>query len=164
MSNNLISLRRLFYQLKRDYGYEGALYRVTPGTTDLETGAKNITRVKYTIDRMVVLGFKAESLGFYGSALMKAGREFSYGGFQDQDLKRIIIDGEDLPVDFEVQQDDYVVYQHKKFEIVKITKLEENLGYELLVNYLKGSVTNEVHEAFVFQSLRLTQTLSEELV
>ncbi len=160
MPNNLVFLRRLLYQLKRDYGYEGALYRMTLGATNLETGAKNLTRVRYGIDRCVVLPYKFDSQGFYGAALMKTGRQFSYGGFQDQDMKHIIIDGSDLPDDFEIQPDDYFVYQHKKFEIVKIEELEQELGYLLIANYLRGVVPNEVHEANVYQSIRLVQGVS----
>jgi len=161
--NNLVLLRRVLYQLKMDFGYSGALYRITPGTTNLESGSKSITRVKYAIDRCVVIPFKAESLGFYGSALLKSAREFSYGGFQDQDLKHVLIDGNDLPAGFEIRQDDYFVYQHKKFEIVKIELIEQDLGYQLLVNHLRGSIPNEVHEAIVHQTLRLSQSGIGEL-
>lgn len=157
MPNNLIFLRRLLYKLKREYGYEGALYRITLGATNLETGAKSLTRVKYQIDRMVVLPFKFDSASFYGASLLKAGREFAYGGFQEQDMKRVILDGSDLPEGFEVQPDDYLVYDHKKFEIVRVEELENDLGYHLTVNYLRGSIPNEVHEAVVYQSLRLVQ-------
>lgn len=162
--NNLVFLRRLLYDLKRKFGYEGAIYRTTPGSTDLESGDKSVTRVKYSIDRVVVLPFRAESLGFYGSALLKAGREFSYGGFQDQDLKHVLIDGQDLPAGFEIRQDDSFVYQHKKFEIVKVEALEQELGYQLLVNHLRGSIPNEVHEVSIYQTLRITQTVGEEVV
>jgi hypothetical protein len=157
-------LRQIMYQLKRGYGTAGALYRITPGTTNLETGQKSITRVKYSIDRMVVLPFKFTSQGFYGSALLKAGREFSYGGFQEQDLKYVIVDGLDLPEGFEVLPEDYLIFEHKKFEIVNIEKLEDGLGYKLVANFLRGSIPNEVHEASIYQSIRLTQAAGVELV
>jgi hypothetical protein len=155
--NNLIFLRQNLYALKRQYGYAGALYRMTTGPTNLETGEKTVTKVKYSIDNCIVLPFKLGSIGFYSSAMLKAAREFSYGGFQDQDLKHVLLDGNDLPDNFEILPDDYFVYEHKKFEIVKIEKLEQDLGYQLLVNWLRGSIPNEIHEVTIYQTLRIRQ-------
>ncbi len=164
MANNLVFLRRTLYQLKREYGFGGAIYRSTPGATNLETGEKSVVKARYGIDNCIVLPFKMESLGFYGSALLKAAREFSYGGFQDQDLKRVLIDANDLPVGFTIQPDDYFIYEHKKFEIVKIEELEQGLGYSLLVNWLRGSVPNEIHEIQIYQTIRFTNVVIPEVV
>lgn len=154
MSNNLVFLRRALYQLKRDYGYEAALYRTVVGATDLGTGEKSVTRIKYKIAKCIVIPFAAQALGFYSSAYLKAAREFAYGGLQDQDVKQIIIDGADLPAGFRVQQEDYLVYEHKKFEMVKFMEMEQGLGWQLLMNGLRGAIPNEVHEASVFQTIR----------
>ncbi len=157
MANDLIFLRRTLYQLKRQYGFPIAVYRMTIGQPDLETGLKSVTRIKVGIDRAIVMPMKAELLGFYGNALLKAGRDFAYGGFQDQDMKIVIIDARDLPDDFTIEKQDYVVYQHKKYEVGKSTKLEDNYGYLLTLKGIEGTEPNEVHEAIVYQSIRLIQ-------
>jgi hypothetical protein len=159
VSNNLVHFRRALYQLKREYGFPAALYRTVVGDTNLQTGLKSTTRIKYAIKRCVILPVNTISLGFYSSALLKAARQFSYGGFQDQDIKNVLVDGRDLPKGFEILQEDYLVYQHKKFEMVKIAELEQGIGYHLIVNGLRGMVPNEVHEASVFQTLRFTGVL-----
>jgi hypothetical protein len=157
MSANLIFLKTQLYALKREYGFPAAFYRVTPGTTNLETGDKAVTRIKYTIDNVVVLPMKADTMGFYAAALLKAAREFSYGGFQDQDSKFMIIDGDDLPCGFVPNQQDSIIYEHRKYEIVTLQEIEDQVGYYIVAKYLRGEPVNEVHEVSIFQSLRFVQ-------
>lgn len=164
MSRNLIFMKTQMYALKRDYGFPAAVYRTTPGATNLETGEKSITRVKYAIDNVIVLPNKADTLGFYAAPLLQASRPFAYGGFQDQDLKFMMIDGEDLPVDFRLEQSDTIVYENKKFEIVTLLEIEDQLGYLVTAKWLKGESPNEVHEAVVYQALRFVQNVTVEVV
>jgi hypothetical protein len=163
VASNLAFFRRMLYALKRQHGYEGAIYRPVQGVTDLETGAKTLTQTVYDIDRVVVIPYRANSLGFYGSALLKASREFSYGGFNDQDVKTVIIDGADLPDDFVIVQSDVFVYRHIRYEIKYIEMLEEDAGYNLTVSVVKGVQPNEVHNVEVFQTIRFVQSVGEVL-
>lgn len=164
MSKNLIFVKRQLYALKREYGYPAAIYRLTAGATNLETGEKSVTRVKYSIDQMIVLPNRAETIGFYGPALLKAGREFAYGGFQDQDLKFMMVDAEDLPDGFTLDQKDSVVYENRKYEIVKLLEVEDKLGYFMVCNHLKGEPPNEMSDATIYQSLRFVQRVTVEVV
>lgn len=152
--NNLSFLRDQLYALKMSYGFPGAIYRTTIGDTDLTTGKKSITRTKYEIEKAIILPIKYETVQFLSAALLKAARSFAYGGFQDQETKRILLDGDDLAQDFEIQPEDYFVYDHKKFEIVHAEKLEDGLGYQLIVKRLVGAPVNEIHELKVYQSIR----------
>ncbi len=163
MAENLAFFRRMLYNLKRQHGYEGAIYRPTQGATDLETGVKSVTQAVYNIDRVVVVPYRDMSLGFYGSALLKASREFSYGGFQDQDTKTVIIDGSDLPDDFVIVQSDVFLYKHVRYEIKFIERLEQDAGYNLTVSAIKGVQPNEVHNIEVFQTIRFVQRVGETL-
>lgn len=163
MSQNLIFMKTQMYALKRDYGFPAAVYRTTAGATNLETGEKSITRVKYAIDNVIVLPSRADSIGFYAAPLLQAARPFAYGGFQDQDLKFMIFDAEDLPVDFVLDQTDSIVYEHKKFEIVTLLEIEDRLGYLVSAKWLKGEAPNEVHEVQLFQRIRFVQKTTEVL-
>lgn len=157
MSKNLVFMKRQLYALKREYGFPGAVYRTVPGVTNLETGEKAVSRIKYEIDYVIVLPVKAETLGFYAAPLLQAARPFAYGGFQDQDIKVMIFDGDDLPVGFEIQQTDAIVYEHRKYEIVALMEIEDQLGYYVLCKTLKGETPNEVHEISVSQNYRVVQ-------
>lgn len=161
--NNLIFLRHQFYQLKIEYGVEAALYRVVVGTTDLQTGHKSLTRVKYTIDRAIFIPIKFETISVYSASFLKAAREFAYGGAQDQEMKRVILDARDLPEGFEVLPEDYFVQNHKRYEIKYIERLEIESGYQIVVQRLTGAPVNEVHEAQVYQSIRFLQSAGGEL-
>lgn len=152
--NHLIYLRHQLYQLKMEYGIEASLYRTTVGATDLTTGEKNLTRVRYVIDRVIWMPIKFETMAFYSASFLKAAREFAYGGYQDQEFKKVILDARDLPEGFEILPDDYLVQNHKKYEIKLAEKLEVDQGYQLVVQRLVGAPVNEIHEAVVYQSLR----------
>lgn len=156
--NHLIFLRHQLYMLKMEYGIEAALYRTTVGATDLTTGEKSLTRVKMTLDRVIWMPVKFETLAFYSASFLKAAREFAYGGYQDQEFKKVILDGRDLPEDFEILPEDYFVQDHKKYEIKVVEKLEVDQGYQLILQRLIGAPVNEVHEATVYQSLRFLQS------
>lgn len=156
--NGLIFLRQQLYMLKMEYGIEASLYRTTVGATDLVTGTKSLTKVKIPIDRVIWMPVKFESLAFYSASFLKAAREFAYGGYQDQEFKKVIIDARDLPDGFEIIPEDFLIQNHKKYEIKVIEKLEVDAGYQLIAQRLVGAEVNEVHEATVYQSLRLLQS------
>ena len=152
--NNLSFLQDELYSLKMSYGFEAAIYRTTVGDTDLTTGKKSLTKTKISVEKAIVLPVKFETMQFISAAILKAARTFAYGGFQDVETKRIILDGAELPDGFEVLPEDYFVYDHKKYEIVYAEKLEQDAGYQLIVKRLTGTPVNEIHEVTVYQSIR----------
>lgn len=164
MNNSLVFMRHQLYMLKHEYGIEASLYRVTVGSSNLETGAKNLTRVRMAIDRAIFVPVKFETMSLYSASYLKAAREFAYGGFQDQEVKKVIIDGNDLPIGYEILPDDYLVQNHKRYEIKYAEKLEVDNGYLLIVQRLVGAEVAEVHEATVYQKIRFLQDVVEEVV
>ena len=154
MSNHMRFLKVQLYSLKREYGFSLSIYRQTVGNTNLDTGAKTLTRVSYDIQRAVVVPIKFDTSAFYSASFLKFAREFAYGGFQDIDAKRIIIDSADLPIGFKIIPEDFIVYQHKKYEIKYSEPLENNIGYQMVVQHLTGSPTNEIINLAVRHDLR----------
>jgi hypothetical protein len=162
--NHLIFLRHQLYMLKMEYGIEASLYRTTVGATDLTTGDKSLTRVRYQLDRVIFMPVKFETLAFYSASFLKAAREFAYGGYQDQEFKKVILDARDLPDGFEILPEDFLVQNHKKYEIKLVEKLEVDSGYQLIVQRLTGAPVNEIHEATIYQRLRFLQNPEPEVV
>jgi hypothetical protein len=159
MANQLVFIRRVLYDVKKKYGEPADLYVQTLSATDLTTGSKTISRVKYHIDRVPILPVKFFQQGLYTQGYLKAAREFTYGGYQDQDIKQFIIDGNDLPVGFEILPEHYFVVDHKRYEIAVITRIEENLGYLLIVKRLTGVEIDEVNEASLYQTIRFSHSV-----
>lgn len=157
MQNNLVFLRHQLYKLKQEYCSKITIYRQIISETNLKTGSKNITLNRYEIRNAVVLPIRFETKMQYSAAYLKAGREFAYGAYLDQDMKNIIIDGWDLPTGFEIIPEDFVIYKNNKYEIVNSEKLEEFKGYQLTVKRLVGAPVNEIHEFKIYQSLRFLQ-------
>lgn len=158
--SDLAFLREQLYALKRQYPFEIDLYRVTPGQTDYPSGKKIQVRQKIHIKRAIVLPLRFETVAMYTQAFLKASREFAIGAYQDIDVKRIIIDGADLPKDYEILPDDYIVYDHKRYEITYFEKLEHSAGYLLTAKRLLGAPVNEVHEVKIQQTFRIFQRIT----
>ncbi len=161
--NNLIFLRHQLYMLKMEYGIAASIYRTTVGGTSLTTGEKSLTRVKYAIDRVIFMPIKFETLAFYSASFLKAAREFAYGGYQDQEFKKVIVDSRDLPEGFEILPEDFLVQNHRKYEIKLAEKLEIDSGYQLIVQRLVGAPVNEVHEATIYQAVRFLHVPGREV-
>lgn len=159
MSNQLAFMRRVLYDVKKRYGGPVDLYIQTLSATDLTTGSKTITRVKYHIDRVPILPVKFFQQGLYSQAFLKAAREFAYGGYQDQDVKQFVIDGYDLPVGFEILPEHYLVADHKRYEIAVVSRIEGNLGYLIIAKRLTGVQVDEVSEAKLYQTIRFTHSV-----
>ncbi len=155
--NQLIFLRQAMYSLKREYGVSISLYQTVTGNTDFEAGTKSLTRTRYYIHRAVVTPIKYETSAFYNAAFLKAARGFAYGGYQDLEIKRVIIDARDLPIGLVIEPEDYLVISHQKFEIKYLEKLEGNGGWQMIVQRLKGAPVEETHVAVLYENVRFTQ-------
>lgn len=160
--NHLIFVRHQLYKLKREYGFPLAVYKTTVGDTNLETGVKSITKTKHRVKRAIVMPVKFETSVFYSAAFMKAARAFAMGGYQDQEIKRIIIDGRDLPRSYVMAPEDYVIYKHNRYEIMYFEQLEEVSGYQLIAKRLVGAQVDEIHEVTVYQTMRFLHSSVEE--
>lgn len=154
MSNHMRFLQVQLYALKREYGFPVSIYRQTVGDTNLTTGEKNLTRTAFPVQRAVVVPIKFDTSAFYSASFLKFAREFAYGGFQDIDAKRIILDAKDLPIGFKIIPEDFVVYEHKKYEIKYSEPLENGVGYQMVVQHLTGAPTNEIFNLAVRHELR----------
>jgi hypothetical protein len=157
MRNQLVFIRRMLYQMKMQYGMPCDVYKTEQQALDLETGAKTVLKTKFKIDRAIIMSFRSDTVGFYSAALLKAAREFSYGGFQDQNIRLVTIDGSDLPDGTEITQADMIAYEYKRYEIKVLQKLEGNHGYTFVALHTPGSEPRLVHEMGVHQTLRVTQ-------
>jgi hypothetical protein len=156
--------KRLLYDLKRQYGQPLALYIQQVSNPDLRTGQRNTVQTVYAFQQAIVVAPKFFSQGIYSASFLKAGREFAHGAFQTQDIKIIIIDGNDLPIGFEVTPDQHVVLKSKRYEVFNVEELEDSLGYIITVKRLVGVQTEEIHTSSINQKFRMTQSVNVNYV
>lgn len=151
-------VRLILYKLKRDYGFPVDLYR-SISNFNPATGEKNITKTKYSINRAVVLPADLSRKFAYDLGYLAANKNFTYGAGYDINQQGILIDTIDLPIDFKINLDDYIICDHKRYDIKTVDTAEHKLAYFLIVRGVEGGQVGEVHEVKAFSSFRLIQRL-----
>lgn len=157
--NDLIFIRDALYDLKRNYGSPIDLYQPSSGTSNVTTGKKNVKYTKYCIRKAVHVPAGFQTLAQYTAAYIKnVSKAFAVGAYADQELRNVMIDGADIPRGVEILPEWYVIIDHVKYEVWKVNKAENNLGYVLNLKRASGNRPEELHQRGVRQTLRFTQT------
>ncbi len=153
---NLYFIKRTLYILKRQYGVPLALYRRTMSETDLATGKKTVTKVKYPVKRAVLCSTPSVQRQFeYHLSYLAANKNFAYGALFDTQNITFLIDAQDLPRGFVPNLDDFAIYNHKRYNISKMELLDHRLAYYLSLKLLVGSEINEEIDVRVTSGLQL---------
>ncbi len=151
-------IRRAFYRLKRDYGFPIRLYKITNVTLDLEAGTKT-RRVKYkSIPRAVFVTARLYRSFVYDLSFIAVNKNFVSGGFFDAEDRVILIDWQDTR-DFEIEVDDYIVYDDKHYLITERRIFENNAGYLVKVRSVTGSELIDAGALETSNSVEITQTV-----
>jgi hypothetical protein len=154
--NRLIFGNNVIYGLQKDYGFRAALYRPTE-TTDYETGEKIITRIKYPLKKAV---FFPNELFRHMSYSALFGRDVQNSGILDVGDRRVLINAKQLPNGFKVVENDYVVFNHERYEIKKFNHLEIADYWHLVIRHIQGQPTYEIHDGLIQHRLRLGQSVT----
>ena len=150
-------IRATLYRMKRSYGLPIDICQQTLGQTNLETGEKDITYMKAHIARAIVQPARSTRSFVYDLAYISANKDFTEGGFFDSTDRRVIIDAADLPVDWELDNDQFVVYDNRRFDIKGFYEFEANMGFILLLRETKGQ--KMVHLVDAVSILNLQQSV-----
>ena len=160
--NNLIFIRRVIYSLKRRYGFPLDIYRILSTTTDRATGKKTQEKVKYYVKRGIVLPNQVQKRFAFDLAYLAANKSFTYGADYGANLRDVIIDAKDLPKSFELTINDYIIYDHKRYQIKTFEIAEHNQAYLIRMDQAPGSLPYEQHDASVKSQLDISQGVSNE--
>jgi len=124
--------------MKRTYGLPITLYSQTLGVTDPKTGKKSSTYQRAEIRRAIVQPARHTTSFVYDLSYISANKDFTTGGFFDTSDRRVIIDGKDLPLDWEMDLDQFVVFNNKRYDLKSINEFDLRLGFILVMREVKG--------------------------
>lgn len=140
---NLIRLvRRCIGQLKKEYGSPITLYSLDSATTDLKTGEKTASKDSIFIRRAVVLPNALTREQIQSISLISANKKVVQGGTFDPGLRRFIIDRRDAP-GWELKQDDWIVYDDKRYDVKKIEEYEQKTAWLVVGKEVERMVPEE---------------------
>ncbi|MEE9548666.1 MAG: hypothetical protein V3V68_04860 [Nitrosomonadaceae bacterium] len=156
-------IRKVFYRLKRDYGFPIRLYKITNVTLDLEAGTKT-RRVRYkSIPRAVFVTAKLYRSFVYDLSFIAVNKNFVSGGFFDPEDRVILIDWQDTR-DFEIEVDDYIVYNDKHYLITQVRTFENDAGYLVKVRGTTGSELVDAGALEISSDIEITQTVAADAI
>lgn len=155
--NKLRFVRRTFYKFKRKFGVPGTLYRVTPGAPNRVTGATGSIQAPFYVDKMMFLPEKTLDKFMYGAG---AGGNTARGASFQLGDREVIIDAADLPLDFEVSPEDYIVVGLKRYSMINIVKFETNAGWYLTIRWTQDAPPEQILNLRVQPFILFKQTIT----
>jgi hypothetical protein len=140
MRNNLYEIRKIIYTLKRTWGQMLELFNPISQTHNVETGEVDRTYTVHKVKRAVVLpaGMKRDFV--YDLSFIASNRNFTAGGFFDENTRDVIVDAKDLPKDTNINLDWHVQFKNKRWEIIAIYQTEDGSSWMLSCKNLSNSV------------------------
>lgn len=132
------AMRRVLYSLKREYGSRVDVYKLIETGTNLETGEKTFTSEMHIVRRCIVLPVKILREVSKTVSQIAANKAFVYGGTYDAGTRSFILDARDLPPGFEFTNDDYLIYNNRRYEIRSIEEFEQHTGWVLIGLEMRG--------------------------
>lgn len=127
--NMLRQVKMVVNKLKRDYGLELHIWHPTSTVNNIETGKIVRTYDIHYIRKGVVLPKNFSRDFAYALSYIASGKNFVYGGYFDSARRDLLIDVDDLPAEFELTNNDFFVFEGKRWEIRSIELSEHNQSY-----------------------------------
>lgn len=154
-------IRLVLYGLKRQYGGSIDIYQKGSQSVDYETGAKTINKDVIPIRRAIILPAKVLREASQTISVISANKAFIYGGTYDSSTRMFIIDRRDVPELPELTEDDWIVYDGRKFEIKQFEMAEFDSAYVITGKAVLGDVPEQIHLLSADNLLRLEQETAE---
>lgn len=152
-------IRQTIYKLKRVYGGTISLYKQGTKTTNTRTGEITWTgREVRIIRRAIILPVNIKREAPRSISVISMDKQFVYGGTFDQGARWFYIDPRDLPVNYEINMDDWILYENKKYEIKQVKDNEFDSLWEILGVELIGVVPEQMHNLTGYSIVDLDQT------
>jgi len=135
---------KTLYQLKRDFGNPIVIRNPLFAETNRATGVVKVEYVSVPIRRAVILPAKRIPDYVYDLSFIAANKNFTYGGFFSASTVPVILDGKDIPKDFEITENtelivpkDALSCQGGIYAIKQIVPLVNGLGYFIMATHLE---------------------------
>jgi sulfur transfer complex TusBCD TusB component (DsrH family) len=152
-------IRRTLYNLKRQYGNRIDIYKLQDTATDYQTGEKTVTKSVIVVRKCVVLPVKIAREVVQTITQISANKMFVYGGSYDAGTRMFIIDARDMPNNYEFTNDDWLIYNGRRYDIKSIEEFEQNAAWSIIGKEVKGVRPEQVFFAHITEQFVLEQTV-----
>lgn len=153
-------IRRTLYSLKRQYGSRVDIYKLVGVNTDYETGVKTVSKTVEVVRKCIVLPVKIAREVSKTISQISANKTFVYGGTYDAGTRMFIVDTRDMPKDFEFTNDDWIVYNSRRYDIKTIEEFEQHTAWTIVAKEVVGVRPEQVFFAHVTDQLSVSQEVT----
>jgi hypothetical protein len=155
-------MRQLLYALKRQYGGPVTVYKLEDSTTNYETGIKRQLVTFTQIARAIILPVKVVREIATSITIVAANKMMVYGGSYDAGTRQFILDAQDLPTDFNLAKDDFIMYNGRRYEVKSFEEFEFHTAWSVIGKETFAEpqlpVYNHVYRPVAASALQVTQT------
>lgn len=155
--NTIRQIKLILYRLKRDFGEPVNIITKGTITQNVTTGIINAVERLIRVKRAVVIDAKSSRDFVYDLSFIAANKNFTYGGLFDTASRDMIIDGIDLPKDYEPSLDDRVIIAGQRYQFKKIEITSHELAYRITLQHLEAQRTEAIEELSTGQVASLDQ-------
>ncbi len=155
-------IRQLLYSLKRQYGGPVTVYKLEDSTTDYQSGVKRQLVTFTNIARAIILPVKVVREIATSITIVAANKMMVYGGSYDAGTRQFILDAQDLPRDFQLAKDDFIMYNDRRYEVKSYEEFEFHTAWSVIgkETFAEPQLPsyNYVHRPVAASVLQVTQT------
>lgn len=157
-SRGLAFIRKVFYQLKRDYGVSINVNFRTSSTVNSKTLQKTVVTDSFSVKKAILFPSNIERGFVYSLPMIASNKNFTYGALFDADRRRILIDAKDIPAGITLDLDMWLVFDGKRYDFEEIHEYEFSSGFMLVVRQATNvSINNNIKRSYE-QPIDLVQT------
>ena len=153
-------IRRTLYSLKRQYGNRADVYQLNDAATDYETGVKTVDKTVNVVRKCIVLPVKVVREVVQSISQISANKMFIMGASFDVGTRMFIIDARDLPASYAFTNDDWIVYNGRRYDIKSYEEFEYHTAWSIIGREIKGVRPEQVFFEHVTDKLTLEQSVS----
>lgn len=144
-------IRSILARLKRQYGVPIKVVRRTKGAeTDFATG-----RHTYLYDAFSLVAIVLPTRERREDEYKLFETRWSRGAFFDTSVRSFYMDRAD--VEFAIAQDDYIILENRRYDVVEVNDFEETRGYIVIAKEVKDAPLFNVFEVTVTTDLLLDE-------
>ena len=145
--------------MKRQYGNRVDIYKLHDTDTNYKTGQKSVAKSVTIVRKCIVLPVKIAREVVQTITQISANKMFVYGGSYDVGTRMFIIDARDMPRGYEFTNDDWIVYDRRRYDIKSIEEFEHQAACSIIGREVKGVRPEQVFFAHITEQLALEQTV-----
>jgi hypothetical protein len=115
------------------------------------------------VPRCIVLPVKIQREVVQSISQISANKAFVYGGTYDAGTRMFIIDARDLATDYEIVNDDWLVYEGRRYDIKSITEFEQHTGWVVVGKEVRGVRPEQIFKVNSENIMEVEQTTLGEV-